>query len=106
MKDKHKLAFLFPLLIGSLIIFVPVGRFFIPRIPELFRYLQMMLTGDAILDINVAQDNFYIAALHWFGGFSVQLSLLLMFAISTTILCISLVFTAITLHRMLKRKTG
>jgi hypothetical protein len=102
MKDKYKLAFLFPSLIGSLIVFVPVGRFFIPKIPELICYLQMMLTGDAILDINIAQDKFYITSLHWFGGFLVQLSLLVMFITSTIILCISLVFITKLLYHMLK----
>jgi len=84
------------LLIGSIVIFIFVGRFFIPKIPELVH---------SVLDINIAQDKFYIASLHWFGGFSVQLSFLLMFVISTIILCVSLVTIIRTLYSVRKHKT-
>ncbi len=105
MKSKYKLTCLFSLLIGSIVIFIFVGRFFIPKIPELVHYLQMIITNDAVLDINIAQDKFYIASLHWFGGFSVQLSFLLMFVISTIILCVSLVTIIRTLYSIRKHKT-
>jgi hypothetical protein len=107
MKIRFKLVFLFSLLIVSSIVFVPLATFFVADMfPDAVAYFIMWLNGDAVLDINVAQNSFAIVSLHWFGGFSCQLSFLILLAGSTVAFLTSMAFLidTIVIYKLKRKK--
>jgi hypothetical protein len=108
MKIRFKLVFLVSLLIVSSVVFVPLATFFVADMfPDAVVYFIMWLNGDAVLDINVAQNSFAIVSLYWFGGFSCQLSFLILLAGATVAFLTSMAFLidTIVIYK-LKRKKG
>lgn len=97
----RKVVFLFSILIISSTIFIPFTQLFLPKIPEAVTYFKMWLTGDAVLNIHVAQDRLEIWSLNSFCGFTSQLSFLALLTGSAVVFFVS---TALLIRTILRYK--